>query len=191
MKILDISQEGPGWAAWRKEGLGGSDAGHVMGGFPWTSRAALWAQKRGGEVVEENEAMARGKRLEPEARLLYQQLTGLRCRPVCVQHDAYPYLRASLDGLSEDGRVVLEIKCPTKEGKHRDALGGKYPDYYKAQLQHNLLVTGAPLLHFVSYHPDFVSEDRLALIPVEPDGAYQEELLERERNEWEKLQEAA
>jgi putative phage-type endonuclease len=189
MKLLNLDQNSPDWHKWRQDGLGGSDAGHVMGGAPWLSAETLRLHKKTGQQPAENERMARGKKLEPEARLLYQQLTGIKCRPVCAVHDTYPFLRVSLDCLSEDNQIVVEIKCPTNKYKHADALNGKYPNYYKAQLQHALLVTGLERAHFVSYHPEFQEHRRLAVVPVAADLDYQEELLEREKNMWESLSE--
>lgn len=136
--------------------------------------------------------MARGKRLEPEARVKYMQMTGIRTRPVCVVHDKHSWLRASLDGLSEDGQIVLEIKCPTSPGGHYVALGGKVPSYYRAQLQHQLAVTGCPMLHFFSYTDSVTFDpcDRCALVKVLPDLEYIERLIAREKRFWDKLVES-
>ena len=35
------------WKEIRRQGLGGSDAGIVMGHSPWSSRLNLWKEKRG------------------------------------------------------------------------------------------------------------------------------------------------
>jgi putative phage-type endonuclease len=188
MRIVELEQSGPAWHEWRAAGIGGSDACVVAEDVQWTTPAELLQVKLGRRTVAENERMARGKRLEPVARRLYIELTGNLVRPCCVVHDHYPWLRASLDGLSEDGRLVLEIKCPS-DYAHGKALRGYYPDYYKAQLQHQLMVTGAPLLHYWSYtdSPKFPGRDRAALVVVEPDPAYQQELLRKERRFYQRM----
>jgi putative phage-type endonuclease len=156
---------------------------------PFCCRDELIEQKKGRRVVKENARMARGKRLEPLARLKYQQITGIRVRPVCVVHDELPWLRASLDGLSEDGQIVLEIKCPNDKA-HFTALRGNVPAYYFAQTQHQLAVTGCPVLHYWSYtdSDDFAPEEQVALVKVLPNREYIERLVARERLLWEELQ---
>lgn len=190
MKICDLDQNGSDWHKWRAEGLGGSDAPTVMDENSFQCRDELTAVKLGRRNVPETAAMARGKRLEPTARQLYMQMTGINVRPVCVIHDQYPWLRASLDGLSDDHKVVLEIKCPTSPGTHLCALRGYPPRYYRAQLQHQLAVTGCQELHFFTYFPDsgFPPEQQIALAKVRPDRVYISRLIERERRYWEHLQ---
>ena len=181
MKRVELDQSGADWHRWRSEGIGGSDAGVLMGTNPWTTEDQLAAVKDGVLAVEENERMARGKRLEPLARERYTEFTGIHVRPVCVVHDKVPWLRASLDGLSEDGRIVLEIKCPS-DYAHKKALRGRIPDYYYPQVQHQLLVTGCPELHYFSFtdNEDFSPDKRHALVKIFPDEEYQEKLFYKE-----------
>jgi putative phage-type endonuclease len=183
VKIVTLPQEGPEWHRWRSGGLGGSDAPIIAGDVGWTTPEELLRAKLAGETAEETEAMRRGKRLEPLARQLYELLAGRKMTPCCVVHDDYPWLRASLDGLSDDWQLVLEIKCPRSDGPHRTALAGAVPAYYRAQLQHQLLVTGAPLLHYWSYTDSvtFAPDDRVALVEVLPDREYQEWLFKKEQ----------
>ena len=188
MKRVDLDQAGPSWHKWRKGGLGGSDACAVMGDVGWTSPDELMENKLGMREFAESARMARGKELEPEARRLYCERHGVQMEPVCVEHDQHPCLRASLDGLSPDGSLVLEIKCPSYAG-HKKALWGIYPDYYRAQLQHQLMVTGAARLHYASYRPDpaeFQADEYLAVLEVLPDPEYQARLMEAELAFWER-----
>jgi putative phage-type endonuclease len=187
-RILDLEQAGPAWHRWRSQGIGGSDACVILEDVRWTTPEELVEIKLGRRVVEENDRMRRGKALEPEARRLYQDLYGIRVRPVCVVHDDYEWLRASLDGLSLDGTVVLEVKCPSAHA-HAKALKGQYPSYYRGQLQHQLLVTGAQELHYFSYRPepDLAPRDRAARVVVHPDPKLQRRLFEREKRFWENL----
>jgi putative phage-type endonuclease len=196
MKIIRLKQTSPRWHKWRAKGIGGSDASAVMGESGWTSPDELLAEKLGLRTVEENERMARGRRLEPEARARYCREYGIKMTPVCVSHDEYPWLRASLDGWNDEHRLVLEIKCPGY-WTHVKALRGYVPDYYTAQVQHQLLVTGADRLHYASYFPDtddsgrsFPDECQLAVVEVRPDPVYQDRLLEAERAFVERQKEA-
>lgn len=177
MKTVELDQNSPEWLKWRQQGIGASDAVSVMGDSPWTSRDELIGVKLGQVVVEENEKMARGRRLEPEARRMYEQIRGIEVRPVCAVHDTYPWLRASLDGLSLDGKVVLEIKCPGYWPHWRAVYRGAYPRYYRAQIQWQLLVTGAEICHYFSYRPDDPEIIPAALVEILPEPEYQEVLL--------------
>lgn len=190
MKILNLNQYGPDWLKWRQAGIGGSDAPTITGDSPFISGEQLLRSKREGnaKVIKENYRMKRGKKLEPLARIKYMELTGVRVRPVCVTHDKYPWLRASLDGLSYDPPyTVLEIKCPSNFN-HETALSGDIPAHYIPQCQHMLLVTEAPVLHYFSYtdSPRFKPEEQFALVRVNPDREYMDWLLSKEKAWWEK-----
>src|SRR5262245_41637378 len=102
MTIVKLKQAGPAWHRWRAKGIGGSDASAVMGSAPWASSDELLEVKLGLREVEDNERMARGKRLEAGARARYCAEWGVEMTPCCVVHSEHPWLRASLDGLSPD-----------------------------------------------------------------------------------------
>jgi putative phage-type endonuclease len=189
MKKIDLNQAGPDWHRWRREGLGGSDVSALVDGT-YTSPDELLEIKLGLRTVAENDAMRRGKRLEPEARAKYIEVSGNEVVPMCAEHEEYPFMRASLDGLSSDGKLVLEIKCPGY-WPHRRALKGYVPSYYVAQVQHQLFVTGAERADYFSYRPDdeeLRESDRWALIEVFPDPDYQRRLLKAAQRFWDKLQ---
>jgi predicted phage-related endonuclease len=84
--------------------------------------------------------------------------------------------------LSEDNKRILEIKC-IKAEYHAQALGGKVPDLYWPQVQHQLLVTGLRKLDYWSYSEStkFPLPERVALVEVIPDREYQQELFEAEK----------
>ena len=76
---------------------------------------------------------------------------------------------ASLDGMDLAGQLILEVKCPYKSQTSalwNDAVVGLVPLYYRLQVQHQLMVSGAALAHF------WVSDGTQGLlIPVERDEA--------------------
>lgn len=205
MRILDIEQNSADWRIWREQGIGASDANAIMGTSRWSSWPGLklkkvaelrrmrcphkWRRKR--EKEPESEAAARGHRLEPVARDLYETLVGIKTRPVCVVHDDVSWLRASLDGLSEDNTIPLEIKCVNTR-YHKLALLGDIPGEYFPQVQHQLLVTGLPLLHYWSYadFKHFTVAEQTALVECRPDLGYREVLIGAETRFWEECQAA-
>jgi len=189
MKILELDQNTEEWLAWRSCGIGASDAAKLVNRSKYGNRDTLFREKLGRLKVEMNGAMWWGKQREPKARELYERRTGLRVRPVCCIHDHYPFLRASLDGLSEDNTRAIEIKCPRWE-LHAEALDGTIPRDFADQIQYQLLVTGLDDLDFVSYSDakQFTGRRRLAVLPVTPDKAVQEELLYAAETFWFELQ---
>ena len=105
-KLVELQQNTSEWHAWRHKGIGASDANKAIS-KRGMSRAQLLEEKRASEPPKDsfsNEAMDTGTKLEPKARRRYNEKYGAKVRPVCVQSTQYPWLRASLDGLSEDGQ---------------------------------------------------------------------------------------
>lgn len=73
--------------------------------------------------------------------------------PVNVVHDTLPWLRAQIDDLSADGQTLIEIKVPGRK-THEVALRGEIPEYYKIQMDHEMLVSGARRAAYVSWDED-------------------------------------
>lgn len=182
--VVDLEQNTPAWLAWRRNGIGASDAPTIMGENRFKSAAQLLQEKRNPQrEVVANSAMVLGHQLEPEARARYVARIGREVRPICLQSTRFEWLRASLDGLSDNHDTVVEIKCG--QSAHRWASQwGAAPDYYYGQLQHILAVTGLPSLDFWCYWPGQPE----VLIPVARDEAYIGRLLEREEEFWGRVQ---
>lgn len=176
--VIRLRQQGAAWLAWRRQGLGGSDAAAILALSPWCSPRQLW-ERRTGRLPEEPAtfAMRRGSRLEPLVRNRHAALFGRRLEPCCLQDERRPWLRCSADGLSLDGELALEIKCPNLEA-HKTALEGQLPAYYVPQVQHLLAVSGARICHYCSWseHRMFDARSRLAVVLVEPSAQYQAQL---------------
>lgn len=179
------------WHLWRTKGIGGSDAPIIMGVSPYMSRHALLLQKasrwkytakKGFQVAGKSAAAQRGTDLEPVARNLYIALHGRDIAPACVMHNDIDWLRASLDGLTEDFDLSVEIKCINKFA-HQTALGGLVPGQYWPQVQHQLATTQHKIMHYWSYSESsmFSPADRHALVVVRPDKDYIAALLDEER----------
>ena len=173
-----FKQGSPEWLAYRRQGIGCSDAPVIMRVSPWRSPLELWRIKLGLAVEEEqNDAMRRGVELEPIARALYEAEAGQIVEPALVVHREYEWLRASLDGITLDG-MPIEIKCPGRNA-HNDALEGRIPDYYWPQVQHILLAVGVARLDYVSF-----DGANIVIVPVDQDASYQRDLLAAELEFW-------
>jgi putative phage-type endonuclease len=145
--IVQLIQGSPEWHAHRTNYRNASETPIVMGLSPWVTPYQLWLQKTGRAKSEMNAAMARGTQLEPQARLAYEALTGHIMQPLVMVAGDYS---ASLDGLTFDGSLIVEIKCPYK-GKVSNLWqaveAGEIPAYYQWQIQHQLVVAGATQAH--------------------------------------------
>jgi putative phage-type endonuclease len=110
--IVELQQGTPEWQEWRHRGIGSSDASIIMAENRFKSGADLLREKRGpARDFGQNEAMARGIDIEPEARSRYAAKTGRTVEPACLQSTRYDWLRASVDGLASTCVAVVEIKC--------------------------------------------------------------------------------
>lgn len=201
--------EGRGaWLKWRHRGIGSSDAAALMG----VSRFSDWEKtltSKAGPVQEEDNSNSyikeRGNRIEFQVRMFLEKTMSKSYSAVSTEHLQFPFIRASLDGFSEDKKSIVEIKLlstinPAKvnteaEGyrKWLAARNGEVPKEYYPQIQHQLFVTGAEVCFFVGYKEvkgnQIVTEDKLAVIPVYPDKIYIEKLILEECRFWYKVQE--
>lgn len=186
MTIIPLAQRSPAWYAWRCRGLGSSDAAIVWHGAHFRRTLVdLWREKTGLVTSNraDNPAMRRGSRLEPAIRRWYEGAVGLVAPPVCAEYDEHSWLRASLDGWVADAGIAVEIKSIDYDS-HGEALSGKVPAKYEAQLWHQALVTGARLTHFVTFNPRHEPGSQFAFVEVRPDPARLQELLDLETVFW-------
>lgn len=175
-----LTQQTTAWLEWRRGKIGASDAPIILGVSPWKTRYQLWLEKSGKTPLESgtNYQQQRGIDLEPKARAFYELYNDCDMPPTLVEHSQYPFLAASMDGYNHDLRRGLEIKCPGK-ADHDTALAGKIPDKYWPQVQHQLLVTGAEQIDYVSF-----DGERGTIVEVKPDREYMAMLLNEEMKFW-------
>lgn len=182
-KIIRLKQNSPQWKEWRKNGLGASDAPIIMEKSPWLTPYQLYLEKTTDQsFFQENRATQKGRSLEEKARKSAEEKLNQIFTPKCYQHQKYPWMFASLDGISMDGEV-LEIKCPYKpedpKSDHQLALQGKIPEKYYPQLQHQLEVAGVKKGYYYSF-----DGENGELVPFERDEDFIKELIEKEKVFW-------
>jgi putative phage-type endonuclease len=169
--IVKLVQGSPEWLEYRRTMRNASETAAVMGLSPWLTPYGLWLIKTGRSSQVVTPAMAHGTKLEPQARAAYEAQTGLVMQPLVLQDGAYS---ASLDGITLAGDLVLEIKCPFRGKASRlwkEVSDGTVPPYYAAQIQHQLMVSGAVEAHLWV----FAGEEGL-LLTVRRDEAAMEAL---------------
>lgn len=132
------------WLENRKTGIGGSDAGAIMGVSPYRGAYSVWADKLGKtEPVEDNEALRQGRDLEDYVARRFAEKTGKRIRHEygMLRSDAWPWMVANIDR-----RIIGEdagLECKTSRDIHMKRYkNGEYPMEYYCQCLHYLAVTG-------------------------------------------------
>ena len=117
-----------------------------------------------------NQAMHDGVEREPDARTLFEAITGKEVA-LCgsFDHPEIVNTSASPDGLLRGENAVLEIKCPTHVTHANNLLSEKMPKNYEYQVQWQIACTESDYAYFVSYHPDYPKELRLKWVKVERD----------------------
>jgi len=145
--IVQLVQGSEAWHAHRRGLRNASETPAVLGLSPWVTPYQLWLMKTGRAEQAVNAAMQRGTALEPLARHAYEVETGQVMQPLVLQDGLYS---ASLDGMTLDGDLIVEIKCPYKGAASalwQSVEGGEVPANYRAQIQHQLMVSGAGQAH--------------------------------------------
>lgn len=156
------------WLEARRRGIGGSDAGAVIGVNRYRSNIDVWSEKAGitpHEDISDKPAVKFGKEAEQHLRELYK----LEHPEQSVEYhefymyvnDSEPYLYATLDGEITDGNGrhgILEIKTATiqnaaqwNEWTDPKTKAERIPDSYYAQCLHQLAATGWDFVTLFAY----------------------------------------
>ena len=123
------------WLAERRNSIGGSELGAIIGLNPYTSPYTVWALKTGLiSEPEDNEAMRQGRELEEYVAQRFAEKSGYKVRRenAIVRNDAFPYIHANID------RKIIGInaglECKTASALNTKAYkGGEFPEHYYAQ----------------------------------------------------------
>jgi len=146
--IVDLEQGTQAWLQWRKTGITASEIAAILGVSPYKTPWAVWAEKTGlilPEDLSKNPLVAAGVAQEDAARQAFEQAHDDLLLPVCVESTKYPFLKASLDGLSQNNEPV-ELKVPSEFTWDKVNADGESSEAYRLyfpQVQHQMLVTGA------------------------------------------------
>lgn len=174
MRKIELDQGTDDWLAWRRSLLTATDAAILLGLSPYCTPYKGW-QRKLGDIPEQEvtEAMLRGIREEPKACAMFIEQTGMNMTPCCVQSEYFPFIGASLDGLSDCGQYILEIKSQRPVNK--------IPDFHNMQMQHQFLSTDNTVKKgfYVS-----IWEDTIYPIEINPDMEWMQEYLYKAKDFW-------
>jgi putative phage-type endonuclease len=177
----------------RKKGLGGSDAGAILGLSKWKSPLAVYFSKVTDEVDEKMSVAAElGHELEPFLRrklkqwLLDNEEIDVEIKEYkhTMQHKIYDFMLCNVDGLYHDPKrdkmIGVEAKTTSAYGES-EWKEGCLPDNYYAQVQHNLAVSGLDEFKVVF----LIGNSKWDVLTVERNEEFIEKLIEFERKFWE------
>lgn len=168
------------WLAYRKRGIGGSDAGAVCGLNPYRTAIQVYYDKTTTEIQQtDNEAMRQGRDLEDYVARRFMEATGKKVRRANAMyyHEDHPFMLADVDRMIVGENAGLECKTasPYMEDKWKD---GNVPMHYLIQCHHYMGVCGADAWYiaalilgrgFVYYRIDRDEELISSLIQIETD----------------------
>ena len=158
MTAAEIQAEGgrEKWLELRTTGIGGSDAGIIVGVNTYKSKFQLWQEKTSQTVASEinlsdevKERMEWGNRLEEPLAQWFQDKTGKKLRRCgMVRSDEHPFMIADVDRLVVGENSIVEIK--TTAGYNYDEWADdKVPPSYLVQALHYMAVGNYDKCYFV------------------------------------------
>lgn len=170
------------WLAWRHSGIGSSDAASVHGKSPYKTKLQLFHEKK-EFLAPDNKAnfvQQKGIDLEPKLRGWFSSQYFLHqgvddpFEPALIQMAEYPFMKASLDGITKCRKGFIECKYVGKKIFE----SGEIPEHYWIQMQHQYLVSNCDFAFMVMG----TDANNMKFIPVNRDQAFIEKhLMECER----------
>ena len=193
MSNEELIQGSPEWFKARLGKISGSRLGDVMRKTKWGEstykerlRIELAIERITGKSASNvvmNQAMRDGVEREPDARALFEAITGKEVKEVgSFDHPTIANTSSSPDGLIVGEEAVLEIKCPMASTHARNLMSETMPKNYVYQVQWEIACTESDYAYFASYHPDFPKELRLKWVRVERDDSVIESLSKEIRD---------
>ena len=151
LELLQIEHNSPEWLAFRRTGIGGSDAAAILGKSHFKTNVKVWEEKTGliePDDISDKEQVKYGKGVED---LLLQMFALDNPEYEVTSNKKIVYRRgfmfASLDGeLVEKATGELGIYEGKTAEIHKkielEKWNKRVPDYYYVQILHYLIVTG-------------------------------------------------
>lgn len=143
-KISTAGMSSEEWLKLRKTGIGGSDAGAIVGVNPYSSAMKVFQDKTCDDVSEQDsEAVRIGHDLEDYVAQRFTEATGLKVRKSNFMYRSteYPFMIADVDRLVVGEDAGLE--CKTASAYNADKWAdGEIPLHYVMQCYHYMAVTG-------------------------------------------------
>lgn len=157
--LAATTPDDPEWHRVRKEHVGASDAGPLMGeSYAGSNAFTVWESKTRTTEPEHDEftqrLFARGHALEPLVADIWEEQNPGHLLDTCgiVLSDSNPYMTCTPDRLVDDD-AGLEIKTANMFA-FRKLDPAEFPRKYYWQVVQSLFVTGLDRWHLIALHPD-------------------------------------
>ena len=164
---INIPQGTDEWLNFRRGKISASKVPIILSLSPYQTALGLYEEETG---LRERQAcsphMQKGLDIEDEVRDYFFRSRGIKMSPAVVQHPNNNIFIASLDGLSECGNYILEIKN-NNETYHLMAKESKLPEHYYSQVQMQLYVTNLKFAYYLSHR-----QGDYALVLVDRDESF-------------------
>ena len=180
------------WLAYRRKGIGGSDAAAVLGISPFRTGVDLYYDKLGQSVEDDEQnwvAKEMGALLEDLVARIFAKKTGLEVcpMPVMFQHGEHPWMLADVDRLvilPDGSNAILECKTTNYNARDKWEYDGKpiVPQYYEAQGRHYMAVMNLDRVYYCCLYGN--SKDDVIIRSIDRDLDYEAELIALEENFW-------
>ncbi|TDM32695.1 hypothetical protein ETI03_03070 [Macrococcoides canis] len=133
------------WLKARQSGIGGSDAGTILGVNKWKSKTQLFFEKVNPELKQQvdNEFIYWGNVLEDVVAKEFETRTGKKVRKnnKMLRHPEHEFMLANLDRVIVGEKALLECKT-TSQYNIDQWKDEEIPASYLCQIQHYMAVTG-------------------------------------------------
>lgn len=181
--ISTLSMDREEWLKYRKQGIGGSDAGAVCGVNPYTSAMQVFEDKTSDAIsLYDNEAMRVGRDMENYVALRFTEATGKKVRRAnaIFQDEDYPFMLADVDRLVVGEKAGLECKTVNlySADKWKD---GQIPEHYRIQCHHYMAVLNLDCFYIAA----LILGKEFLYRKIERDEEIIQNLRMTEKNFWE------
>lgn len=181
VSTLNLSREE--WLRYRKQGIGGSDAGAICGFNPYRSAMQVYYDKTSDEIEDiDNEAMRQGREMEEYVARRFAEETGKKVRRANTMF----YDEKNLFMLADVDRMVVGenagLECKTASPFMAEYWAGdKIPLSYQMQCYHYMSVCNADAW----YVAVLIYGREFKVYKLERDEEIISNLIQLEKNFWE------
>lgn len=172
------------WLLERQKGIGGSDAGVILGINKYRTAFELWLEKTGqvDPMEIDNEAIYWGNEMEDVVAKEFEKRTGKKVRRsnFMYSHPEHPFIKANVDRLVVGESAVLECKT-ANAFLAKEWEGDEVPATYLVQVQHYLGVTGKEK----GYIAVLIGGNRFIWKEIERDEELIQMIFDAEKHFWE------
>lgn len=181
--VSTLNMDRTEWLKERSKGIGGSDAGVILGLNKYRTAFELWLEKTGQVEPKEvdNEAIYWGNQMEDVVAKEFEKRTGKKVRKsnFMYSHPDFPFMRANVDRLVVGESAVLECKTASAylEKEWKD---DEIPATYLVQVQHYLAVTGKEK----GYIAVLIGGNRFVWKEIERDEELIQMIIDAEKHFW-------